>query len=136
MGLVPLGGCYPTGYALSARWGIFLQRGNGMCRNIVARKVSVVVVEGVELDDRMEKVFEAAGDLIFEATRELINNYANQGLTWDFAAAAVGKALVVNGVSAMASAMGNSDVPQITSLCDDVNEIIACRLEEIVSEAA
>ena len=107
-----------------------------MCRHVVThRKVEVAIVDG-ELDNRMEQVFEAASAAIFEATRELIASYANDGLLQEFAAAAVGKALMVNGVSAMAIAVGISDLQQILSICDDANELIACRLEDYLDEVA
>jgi hypothetical protein len=88
-----------------------------------------------DLDNRMEAIFDSAGQAILELCRQWVNNYATEGVPLELAAAAVGKALVVNGVSAMASAMGVWDVHDVTTLCDEINGIIAVRLEELAMGA-
>jgi hypothetical protein len=96
---------------------------------------SRAVVVGAELDDRMERIFEASSELIFEATSELITNYATDGVSWHNSAVAVGKALVVSGIAAMAGAAGQMTEQQIALICDEANALIADRLEQLAVAA-
>lgn len=109
--------------------------GNGNCNHIVMRS-TVVEVVGDELDARMEQIFRAASGTIYGATRELIQNYATHGVPLEYAAAAVGKAMIVNGVAAMAGSIGLVDRERVVAICDEVNALIADRLEqELEAEA-
>ncbi len=102
--------------------------GNGNC-NHIAQPRSIAVI-GVELDNRMEAIFEAAGEAIYQASAKLIANYANEGVEWEHSAAACGKALVVNGISAVIASLGEMSEHDIAVLCDDVNALIAGRFLE------
>lgn len=100
----------------------------------IARKSTALVESPV---DPMESVFMASGDAIFEWAQELIRNYSEaNALPWEDTTAAVGKALLFNGVSAMAVSVCKMTVQEMAELCDDVTAIVAGRLEEQVSGSA
>lgn len=107
--------------------------GNGCC-NHIARATAPAII-GDELDNRMGAIFEASGEMIYQASRQLIANYAVDGVCWEHSAAGVGKALLVNGVSALVASMGDMTPDKVTELCDEITDFLSGRvLEQLETE--